>query len=150
MGWIGFAGRLAAGGVFLASGLLKASQPAEEFAAVVEAYRLLPFGMVLPFARALPWAETFLGAFLLAGYLTRWSGLGAAAMSGMFLLGLLSTQARGIELANCGCFGEAGLHLTPFQAMGLDAFLLACALAAFRLRGSGPALDRWIETGTDR
>lgn len=145
--WGALLARLAAGAALAYSGLLKAAAPAEEFAVVVEAYYILPPGMVLPFARVVPWLELTAGLALASGYLTRAAAAGAAAMLSAFIGAILSTLWRGIPLENCGCFGQ-GVHLSPKQAVALDAVLLAMAVFAL-WKGKSPAsLDGWVEKGT--
>src|SRR5579859_1565224 len=83
--WVSVAFRVAIGFVFVYAGFAKAAAPAEEFAAVIEAYYLLPQDWVLPFAQVLPWLEMIFGVYLIAGYRTRLSAAAIAAMLGMFV-----------------------------------------------------------------
>ncbi|MBI5244477.1 MAG: DoxX family membrane protein [Elusimicrobia bacterium] len=131
--------------VFLVSGLHKTLAPAEEFAAVIEAYQLLPADVLLPFAHLVPFAELLLAFSLAAGFLTRLSSAASGALSLMFFIALGSTLARGIPLENCGCFGS--IHLTPAQAMTVDVCMMALAAVAFLRGRSRFSLDAWIESG---
>lgn len=142
--WAALGARAAVGAVFLLSGAQKVAAPVEEFAVVIEAYHIVAPDSALTMARFLPWIELILGASLLLGYAARQAALGSAVLLGVFIAAILSTFPRGLELANCGCFG-AGVHLSPWQAVTLDAVLLGLAVLAQR-RGAGPwSLDAWIE-----
>jgi uncharacterized membrane protein YphA (DoxX/SURF4 family) len=138
--------RIILGGVFIVAGFQHAVSPAQEFAAVIEAYSILPPSYILLFATILPWVELFVGIFVAAGYHTRFS----AAMTGLLLLSfeaaLISTKIRGVPLEHCGCFANA-FPLTPLQTMALDPVLLGLAVLAFRHGRECMSLDRWIDQG---
>lgn len=142
---LALAGRLIAGVALAFSGYMKLMAPAEEFALVVEGYRLLPVSAALWAARVIPWAELFAGAALLTGYFTRFAAGGAAGLFSLFLAALGSALARGITLSDCGCFGQAGPHFTQPQAIALDAALLGCALLAFLDRRPRLSLDAFLD-----
>jgi len=137
--------RLVLAAILLTSGLHKTAAPAEEFAAVIEAYQILPADVLLPFAYLVPFAELALAFGLIAGYLTRACAAGVAAMSATFFTALASTVVRKIELDSCGCFGS--IHLTPYQAMALDLCMMALAALVFLHGRSRYSLDAWIEAG---
>src|SRR5262249_37922375 len=63
---VGTVVRLGLATVWLVSGGIKAADPAQTYLAV-QAYRVLPAGMVSPVAAALPFVELGLGLVLLAG-----------------------------------------------------------------------------------
>ncbi|MDD5656861.1 MAG: DoxX family membrane protein [Elusimicrobia bacterium] len=145
--WAGLLARLVLGLVFVASGTMKASAPAEEFALVIEYYRLVPSAdLILIIAAFLPWFELLTGYALILGFLVRPAALAAGAMNLVFILAILSTKARGLELPNCGCFGW-GLHPTPNQTLALDFFLAAAAVQAFRKGAVRLSLDNWRGAG---
>lgn len=142
--WAGLAGRVLVGGLMLYSGMHKAIAPPEEFMVVLEGYHILPDPHLRLFAVLMPWAETLGGIFLLTGLMTRLAASVTAALSVSFFLALSYTKLRGIELPNCGCFGQ-GVHLERWQAMLLDVTLIALSVAAWRWGGSRFSLDRWVE-----
>lgn len=141
----GLAGRLLAGAVLIYAGATKAAGPTEEFALVIGSYQLLGKDAAMSAAAFLPWLELLLGWSLLLGFKLRLAAAGAGGLFAAFLFALLSVQLRGIELPNCGCFGD-GIHLLPWQAFLLDcAFLAGCA-AAWK---AAPklTLDGWADAG---
>src|SRR5438046_1044266 len=96
--------RILVGAVFIYSGFHKASAPAQEFAAVIEAYSVVPPDWAVPFAQILPCVELIFGVFLAAGFWTHWSARVLSALLVLFIGALLSASWRGIPLENCGCF----------------------------------------------
>jgi uncharacterized membrane protein YphA (DoxX/SURF4 family) len=142
---LALAARFVLAAILLASGLHKTAAPAEEFAAVIDAYQILPADILLPFAHLVPLAELGLAFGLIAGYLTRACAAGVGAMSVMFFTALASTLARKIQLDSCGCFGS--IHLTPYQAMAVDVCMMAMAALVFLRGRSRFSLDAWIEAG---
>lgn len=102
----GLAARLILAAVWLTSGWVKATEPRETVVAV-RAYQLLPDGLVRPVAGALPYAEIALGLLLLLGLATRLAAIGSAVLIVLFLIGVISAAARGLNI-DCGCFGGGG------------------------------------------
>lgn len=145
LGRLALLARLVVGGVLIYAGAGKAAGPSEEFALVIANYRLLPRDMVMTVAAFLPWAEVLLGWALVLGVLTRAAAAGAAALFGLFLLSLLSVLARGLQLPNCGCFGDS-IHFTVPQALAFDALMLGLCALALR-HGRALSLDNWVERG---
>ena len=75
------------------------------FAKVVGTYRIFPDWLLLPAGIGLAAAELALALSLLAGYRLGETALAAAALHVAFLLWSALALARGLEIANCGCFG---------------------------------------------
>lgn len=142
--WAGLAARLILGGVLIFAGASKTAGPTEEFAVVIESYDVLPTDASQTAAAFLPWLELALGYALVFGWLTKPAAGAAGALLAAFLLAMLSTKARGIELPNCGCFG-AGFHAPLWVTMSMDALLLAGAFAAFKGGASLLSLDNWAD-----
>lgn len=111
--WVGLAARLILGGVLLVAGLLKIGNLGESVLAV-QAYQLLPYELTFVVGYALPVVEVILGALLISGLLTRWSGLAGALLMVVFIFGISSAWARGLSL-DCGCFGGGG-EIDPADA----------------------------------
>ncbi len=142
--WLGLASRVALGSVLVLAGTLKAGSPAEEFAVVIESYRIVPQDMALTLAAFLPWAELLAGYSLILGYLTRQAALASGALLAGFIAALLSARLRGIELPHCGCFG-AGWHPSPDLTLLMDLGLAALAALSFRSGARRLSLDNWVE-----
>lgn len=146
MKWAGLAARVVLGSVLIFSGGSKRAQPVEEFAVVVESYGILPADASQSAAAVLPWVELFLGFALVFGYFTPLSSAAAGGLFCVFLLALISTKARGIELPNCGCFG-GGVHMPTWVTMMMDSVLLLLSAVAFKFGGLALSLDKWAEPG---
>ncbi len=104
--WIGTLARVVTGGVWIVAGALKLPDPAASVRAV-RAYQLLPDGAEQTVGYLLPALEVVLGLFLLAGLLTRWAGVASTLLFAVFVFGIASAWARGLEI-DCGCFGGGG------------------------------------------
>ena len=140
--WLATAARLLLGGVLVVAGALKIPDPAAAGRAV-RAYQLLPEGLVGPVAFGLPVLEIAVGLALLAGVFVRTAALGAAALMVVFLAGVVSAWARGLQI-DCGCFGGGG-EVAPGETaypgeVVRDTALLLVALALARRPRSRLAL----------
>lgn len=104
------------GGLFGYAGLQKHWHP-HEFAEAVLAYQLLPGPLVGLTVAGLPWVELAAGMFLAVGVKRRSCLLLLALLAGGFLVVMLITMARGLNI-DCGC----GLFM-PRQ-VGVEAILV--------------------------
>lgn len=104
--WVGVAARLIVGGVWIAAGLLKIPDPAENVRAV-RAYQLLPESIVPTIGHLLPILEVLLGLCLVLGLLTRLNGVVSSLLLLAFIVGISSAWGRGLSI-ECGCFGGGG------------------------------------------
>jgi hypothetical protein len=138
--WIAFAARLLAGWTLTVAGFIKLRAPAEEFAAALAAYRFFPEGLLLPAARVLPWVEYLVGLYLIAGLWLKWTAPLALLLYGGFVTALGAALARGVPLANCGCFG--GWSPPPAVTLALDSFMVLLLAAACGERENLFSLDR--------
>ncbi len=143
---LGLAARVLVGAVLVYAGATKAASAPEEFAIIIGSYDLLPKDMVLTAATFLPWFELLLGWSLILGLQLRAAGVSAIAMFSAFLFAFISLQAKGIQLPNCGCFGE-GIHLTPPQGMLFDSVLIVLSWLAWKSAPAPVSLDSWTEGG---
>ncbi|SFE28542.1 Methylamine utilisation protein MauE [Blastococcus tunisiensis] len=94
------------GGVLVVAGAVKIPDPAAAVRAV-RAYQLIPEPLVAPVAFGLPVLEVALGLALIAGVLVRAAALAAAVLLVVFMVGVASAWARGLQI-DCGCFGGGG------------------------------------------
>lgn len=140
------AGRVFIGAVLVYAGASKAAAPAEEFALVIGAYDLAPASVALPLAGLLPWLELLVGWALLLGVEARAASALAGAMTAAFLAAIGSVLARGIQIPNCGCFGEA-MHFTPAHAFLFDSLMAALCWIVFTAESDPLSLDSWTNRG---
>ncbi|MBI2385806.1 MAG: DoxX family membrane protein [Elusimicrobia bacterium] len=143
---LGLAARVIVGAVLVYAGAAKAAGPAEEFAVVIGSYDVLPRDMVLTAATFLPWVEIVVGWSLILGLRLRAAAAAAGALFAAFLFALLTVKAKGIELPNCGCFGD-GVHLTLTQGLIFDTALAGLCWLAWSAGPSRLSLDSWAEGG---
>ena len=143
---LGLAARLLAGSMLVYAGAIKAAGPAEDFALVIGSYQVLPQDMSLTLATFLPWVEMLIGWSMIFGFQLRAAAAAGGALFAGFLLALASVQIRGIELPNCGCFGDA-LHFTPAQAFLVDACIAALTFLAWKSAPAPLSLDKWTQGG---
>jgi uncharacterized membrane protein YphA (DoxX/SURF4 family) len=146
--WLATAARLLLGGVFVVAGALKLPDPAAAVRAV-RAYRLLPEAFVGPVAFGLPVVEIAVGLALLAGVFVRTAALVSAVLLVVYLVGVGSAWARGLQI-DCGCFGGGGMVAAADTAYPTevlrDAVLLFVALALARRPRSRLALGSTSST----
>jgi uncharacterized membrane protein YphA (DoxX/SURF4 family) len=104
--WAGLVARLILGGFILAASWHKLLDPYASVLAV-RAYDLLPEPLVKVVGYTLPIVELLVGLCLIFGLITRVTAGWAAAMMLVFIAGIASVWARGMEI-DCGCFGDGG------------------------------------------
>jgi uncharacterized membrane protein YphA (DoxX/SURF4 family) len=130
MRWVAVVARLVVGGVWIYAGLQKLPHPATSVTAV-RSYQLLSPDLAETVGHVLPMLEIVVGACLVLGLLTRFSGLVSALMLAAFIAGIISVWSRGIAI-NCGCFGSGGADPDAFGKypweIARDAGLLALSL----------------------
>ena len=98
--------RLVLGGVLIAAGATKATDPDGSVRAV-RAYRLLPDGLERVVGYGLPPLEVVIGLLLVVGLATRVAAVVAGLLMVAFVVGVGSAWARGLQI-DCGCFGGGG------------------------------------------
>jgi len=123
--------RIFLGIMFIYAGYTKVDNPLQ-FAAAIEAYRLLPPAAVILVADWLPWFEILLGAVLILGLWLRHTAAFSAALLGFFIAVMLVTHLRGIE-ADCACFG-IGEKISPLTLARDTLFVLPALFLALQSR----------------
>jgi uncharacterized membrane protein YphA (DoxX/SURF4 family) len=104
--WISTVARLGLAAVFLVAGGTKVGDLAASGRAV-NAYRLMPYDVAKIVGAAQPFLELALGLLLLVGLAVRLSaGIGAVLLV-IFVAGIVSAWARGLQI-DCGCFSKGG------------------------------------------
>ncbi len=113
------------GALFCYAGYLKLLHT-NEFAEAVLAYQLLPPGLVGVVAAVLPGLELAAGIFLALGFKRRSCLMLLGLLSGIFLLAMLVTLARGLKIdCGCGLFFSRQVGLAPILEDGLMVFWAA-------------------------
>jgi uncharacterized membrane protein YphA (DoxX/SURF4 family) len=104
--WISTVARIGLAAVFLIAGASKIGDLAASGRAVY-AYKLMPFDVAKTVGAAQPFLEIALGLLLLAGLAVRLSAGIAALLLVIFIAGIISAWARGLQI-DCGCFSKGG------------------------------------------
>ena len=117
--WISTAARLGLAAVWLIAGGLKVGDLAAS-ARAVNAYQLMSYDVAKVIGAVQPFLEIALGLLLLIGLATRLTAGISAVLMVVFIAGIVSAWARGLQI-DCGCFSEGGA-LAPGSdtAYGLD------------------------------
>jgi uncharacterized membrane protein YphA (DoxX/SURF4 family) len=113
--------RIFLGGIFVYAGYTKVENPLQ-FAAAVEAYRILSPYLVIWVVKIQPWLEIVLGVALILGIAIRYTAAFAGGLFLFFIGIMLITYLRGIE-ADCGCFG-VGEKISPLTLVRDTLFIL--------------------------
>ena len=104
--WISTVARLGLAAVFLTAGLLKVGDLAASGRAV-NAYDLMSYDTAKVVGAIQPFLEIALGLLLLIGLAVRLSAAIAAVVLVIFIAGIVSAWARGLQI-DCGCFSKGG------------------------------------------
>ncbi|MGH3669060.1 MAG: MauE/DoxX family redox-associated membrane protein [Pseudonocardiaceae bacterium] len=143
---VGAAVRLGLAATFLASGVLKAIDPAQTRIAV-RAYELLPSALIGPVATALPLLEMAVATLLLAGVFTRWVALASLVLLLVLIAAVSQAWARGLSI-DCGCFGGGGAVAkgdTRYpQELARDTGMLLLALWLIVRPRTALSVDGWL------
>jgi uncharacterized membrane protein YphA (DoxX/SURF4 family) len=106
VGWVGLAGRVGLGGVWVVAGASKVGDLAASGRGV-SAYRVLPYDLAVFFGAVLPFVEIALGALLIVGLAIRLAAVVSAVLFLAYIAGIGAAWARGLRI-DCGCFGGGG------------------------------------------
>jgi protein-disulfide isomerase len=123
------AGRVTLAVVFALAALAKITDP-QATVRSVRAYDLLPNTLATAVGRGLPAFELVLAISLLAGLALRFTGAVAAGLLTVFLIGIISADARGLRI-ECGCFGNGGPTANPHYGGEIARDFALLALAVF-------------------
>ncbi|XVV17572.1 DoxX family protein [Actinoplanes sp. CA-131856] len=104
--WVSTLARLGLAAVFLISGGLKVTDLAASGRAV-NAYDLMSWETAKVVGAVQPFLEIALGLLLVIGIATRLSAAIAAVLLVIFIGGIISAWARGLQI-DCGCFSKGG------------------------------------------
>jgi uncharacterized membrane protein YphA (DoxX/SURF4 family) len=136
--WISTVARLGLSAVFLVAGGLKIND-LDESARAVNAYRLMDYDTAKVIGAIQPFLEIAVGLLLLIGLAVRLSAAIAALLLVVFIAGIISAWARGLQI-DCGCFSSGGdLAAGRTAQYGLDiardvGFLLLAGILLWKQR----------------
>ncbi|MGD9188050.1 MAG: MauE/DoxX family redox-associated membrane protein [Desulfobacteraceae bacterium] len=116
MDWLYRLCRWSLGGIFIYAGGAKLLEP-EIFAVLIEAYGIIPEGLLMPVSIGLPFLE------LVAGFGLLFDIRGSLAMITGLLVLFMVVLGYGIWLGldvDCGCFGPEDLEAEAFHGLRLS------------------------------
>jgi uncharacterized membrane protein YphA (DoxX/SURF4 family) len=103
------------------------------FARVLATYDVLPNGLPLPLAAAVPLAELALAVWLFSGRRTPGAAWTAAIMHLVYAAWSAAALLRGLELANCGCFGVFLARPLGWRTVAEDLVMTGLSVALLSL-----------------
>ena len=119
--------RVALAGIFIYASWEKILKP-NDFARIINGYRILPQPMVSLVVIWLPWTELIASVALLVGIWPRAIGLLFSGLTVVFILGLVQAMARGIDI-QCGCFSlDPAAAARSWASLWQESLLLAGCL----------------------
>src|SRR3954465_8164598 len=104
--WVSTVARLGLAAGFLTGGLLKVGDLAASERAV-NAYQIFSYDTAKVIGAVQPFLEIALGLLLLVGLAVRLSAAIAALLLVIFIAGIVSAWAHGLQI-DCGCFSKGG------------------------------------------
>ncbi len=141
--WLVLLARVLVGGVFVFAGLSKLLLPHAEVVAMMQQYTVIPPAVIPLLATLLPWIEVLSGTALLIGFYTT----PAAVLIGVQLLSFCGLMTAilllGIDIEDCGCFGNLGWRETPLQVLVRDLVMLGLLVPVVIRQRDVFALDVW-------
>ena len=116
----------------------------------VDAYDVVPDGLVRPIAAILPWLEIGVGLLLVLGLFVRFAGLATVVLAAVFIAALSQAKARGLAI-DCGCFGGGGAgDGVSWWDIARDVPVVLCGLfLAARPRGPLQVDNRFLDAEVD-
>jgi hypothetical protein len=97
-------------------------------ATIVDSYRVIPTALTLPAATALALTEVVVGGLLLVPRCRVTGSLASAAMHLTYFVWSAVTLARGLSIANCGCFGTFWARPLSVVTLVEDTVLIVLSL----------------------
>jgi len=141
--------RLLLGALFVVASTMKMRSP-QDFALSVKAFKIFPEAgdhLVMLTTFWVPWLELTAGVLVLLGLWTRAAAVVLGALLIVFLVGIVSVLARGLDV-DCGCFGKLDAICTgSLGACHIVRNAVLLGIAAFLVirGGGGWSLDRVLD-----
>ena len=145
--WLVVVVRVVVGGLFIMAGFSKLILPHAEVVVSIQQYGVIPPVLTPLIASLLPWVEVLSGTALLIGFFTTPAALVVAMQLVSFCSLMATILVLGIEIEDCGCFGNLGLKETPLQVLLRDLVMLAMLGAVLKRRRDVLAVDAWGQDG---
>lgn len=130
MKYVAFVGRSFLLLILTATGIGKALD-VPGFAEVIATFQVLPDPLLLPAAVSMVLVELALAGWLLVGIRVDRAALASAGLHAIFTLWIAVALLRGLEIANCGCFGV--FYARPMTGWTIveDLVMVAVSLGTF-------------------
>ncbi len=141
--WLVILARVLIGVVFVFAGMSKLALPHAEVVAQMQQYTVIPRLLTPLIATVLPWVEVLSGAALLIGFLTTPAAWLVTVQLVSFCLLMIVVLMMGIEIEDCGCFGQWGWQETPLQVLLRDLVMLALMWPVLTRHRDVWAVDGW-------
>jgi uncharacterized membrane protein YphA (DoxX/SURF4 family) len=141
--WLVLVARFLVGSVFVFAGMSKLALPHAEVVAQMQQYTVIPRLLTPLLAAVLPWVEVLSGTALLIGFLTTPAAWLVMVQLLSFCTLMLVVIATGIEIEDCGCFGQLGWQETPWQVLLRDVAMLALMWPVVTRQRDVWAVDAW-------
>jgi uncharacterized membrane protein YphA (DoxX/SURF4 family) len=143
LSWLLIEARFLVGGIFVFAGMSKLALPHEEVVAQMQQYTVIPAFLTPLIATILPWVEVLSGTALLIGFMTTPAAWLVVVQLLSFCLLMIIVLAAGIEIDDCGCFGQLGWKETPLQVLLRDLGMLALMWPVLTRTRDAWAVDGW-------
>ncbi|RPI27046.1 MAG: DoxX family membrane protein [Acidobacteria bacterium] len=130
--------RLIVGGIFIYAAVDKIAHP-DQFAEIVNNYKLMPAKTINVMAIIMPWLELVAGVLLVAGVWVKDNAAILGALLLVFIVAISINLARGLDF-DCGCFSTAAS--TKNASIWLLVRDIALLLPVFHLLWFQPSKSR--------
>jgi uncharacterized membrane protein YphA (DoxX/SURF4 family) len=130
--------RLVVGAFFVWAGALKVIHPLAFVQDILD-YRVFSQAVAFFLGLTMPWVELVSGLLLMLGLYRRASALIISALLASFIILIVVTMARGLDLI-CGCLGPLSGKV-GWKLVGQDVLLLLFSLIVFFSRSAELSLD---------
>jgi uncharacterized membrane protein YphA (DoxX/SURF4 family) len=129
-------------GIILFASALGKSLDLPGFVEVLRTYQAFPDALLWPLALVVTGFEFALGAWLLSGWRLRTGALVALGLNAGYAVWMAVSLARGLELANCGCFGVFFPQPLRWYSPLEDLVLVGMCYATARMGDRSSSSDR--------
>lgn len=122
--------RVIVGGMFLAVGISKLSDPAAAFANEIGNYRLMPQFISNFMAVTIPWIEVVTGILLILGVRIKANSFIIGSLLIVFTISVASAMARGLNI-DCGCYSNIKAQPVGWKKIAENSALILLSINLF-------------------